>query len=84
LSIGPTHSPSSCFESEDETEIEPPPPKLRNLDEAVRNLEDVQEFLVSKGYITEATVIASAIDVVGTLQFKVGHQSTLDQFLSKS
>ena len=83
-SIDPTHSASSCFESEDEAEIEPPPPKLRNLGEAVRNLEDVQEFLDSKGYITEATVIASAIDMVGTLQFKVGHQSTLDQFLSKS
>ena len=40
-SIDPTHSPSSCIESEDELEIEPPPPKLRSLGEAVRNLEDV-------------------------------------------
>jgi len=36
----PSRTASSCFESEDKTEIEPPPPKLRNLGEAVRNLEE--------------------------------------------
>ena len=76
-SIEPTHSTSPCIESEDELEIEPPPPKLKNL-------EDVQEFLDSKGYITEATGIACVIDKVGTLRFRVSHQSTLDQFISKS
>ena len=65
-SIDPAHSASSCFESEDEPEIEPLPPKLRNLGEAVRNL-DVQEFLDSKGYISQAIAIASVIDAVGTL-----------------
>jgi len=43
-SVKPTHSTSSCTESEDEAEIEPPPSKLKNLGEAVRNHEDVQEF----------------------------------------
>ena len=83
-SIEPTHSTSSCIESEDELEIEPPPPKLKNLGEAVKNLEDVQEFLDSKGYISEATAIACVIDKVGTLRFRVSYQSTLDQFISKS
>jgi len=69
---------SSYIESEDEPEIEPSPPKLRNLGEAVRNLEDVQEFLDSKGYISKPTAIACVINTVGTLQFKVSHQSTLD------
>ena len=80
-SIDPVHSASSYIEleSEDEPEIEPPPPKLRNLGEAIRNLEDVQEI-----YISEATAIACVIDKVGTLRFKVSHQSTLDQFISKS
>ena len=83
-SIDPTHSVSSCIEleSEEEPEIEPPPPKLRNLGEAVRNLEDVREFLDSTDYISEAIAIACVIDKVGTLQFKVSHQSTLDQYLS--
>jgi len=51
-----TYSTSSCIESIDEAEIEPPPPKLKNLNEAVRNLS--QEFLDNKGYISEATIIA--------------------------
>jgi len=83
-SIDPTHSASSCIESQDKPEIEPPPTKLRNLGEAVRTLEDIQEFLDSKGYISEATAIACVIDTVGTLRFKVSHQSTLDQFISRS
>ena len=57
-SIELTHLTSSCIESEDEAEIEPPHPKLKNLGEAVRNLEDIQEFLDSKGYISEATATA--------------------------
>ena len=86
-SIDPTHSVSSCIELEseeeqDEPEIEPPPSKLRNLGEAIRNLEDVREFLDRKGYISKATAIACEIDKVGTLQFKVSHQTYLDQYLS--
>jgi len=50
-SIDPIHSPSYCI-GIDEPEIEPPPPKLRNPGEAIRNLENVQEFLDSKGYIS--------------------------------
>ena len=52
--------------------------------EAITNPEKVQEFLDSKGYIPEATAIGSVIDAVATLQFKVSHQSTLDQFISWS
>ena len=40
-SIKPAHSTSSCIESEDEAKIEPPPSKLKNLGEAIRNNEDV-------------------------------------------
>ena len=56
-STEPTHSTSSCNETKNEAEIEPPPPKSRNLGKAVRNL-IAQEFLDSKGYISEASVIA--------------------------
>ena len=76
--IEPTRFTSSCIESEDEAGMEPSPPKLKNLVEAVRNLEDVQEFLDSKGYISEATAIG------GTLLFRVSHKITLEQFISKS
>ncbi|XP_065904086.1 tigger transposable element-derived protein 6-like [Dysidea avara] len=58
-SIDPTHSPSSCIESEGEPEIKPPPPKLRNLGEAdhwtvTGRLDDpmVTEMVTSSGDVT--------------------------------
>ena len=41
-------------DKEDEMDVEPPPPKLQNFMEAVRSLEDVQQFLESRRYIEEA------------------------------
>lgn len=84
-SINPTTS--TCMESEpeeDDLDLEPPPPKLRNIGEAVRHLEDVREFLDSRGYVTEATTIASAVDTVASLHCKAHHQSTLDEFLTSA
>lgn len=39
---------------EDDMEVEPPAPKLRSLSEAISDLEDMKEFLDSKGYAKEA------------------------------
>ena len=54
-------------EPEDEVDLEPPAPKLKNLGEAICNLEDVRQFLDSKGYASQATSIASAVDMVTSL-----------------
>ena len=83
-SIDPSTT-STCTESEpekDELDLEPPAPKLRNLGEAIRHLEDVQVFLDSRGYVNEATIIASAVDTVASLHCKTGRQSTLDEYLT--
>ena len=56
--------------------------KLRNLGEAIRHLEDAQVFLDRRGYINEATIIASAVDTVASLHCKNGRQSSLDEYLT--
>ena len=65
---------------EEEEELQPPQPKVRNLCEAIANLEDVKEFLDSKGHVVEATMISSAVDKLAILHFR-NRQSSLDQFL---
>ena len=48
-------------------DLEPPPPKIKNLSEAIHSLEDTQAFLDSGGYNDHATIIASAVDSVISL-----------------
>ena len=71
-------------EPEDELDLGPPAPKLKTLGEAICNLEDVCQFLDSKGYASEATTIASAVDMVSALHCRARHstQSTLDGFVT--
>ena len=80
-----TGSANAGSESEDEElDLEPPAPKLKNLGEAICNLEDVRQFLDSKGYAREATTIASAVDMVTALHCRARQctQSTLDGFIT--
>ena len=42
-------------------ELGPPQPKVKNLSEAISHLEGVQEYLDSRGHLTEATIISSAV-----------------------
>ena len=51
---------------EEEEELQPPQPKVRNFCEAIANLEDVKEFLDSKGHVVEATMISSAVGKLAT------------------
>ena len=67
-------------DEEDEMDVEPPPPKLRNFKEAVQSLEDVQQFLESRGYIEEALTIGSAVDTMTVLKLKSLKQSTLHDY----
>ena len=61
---------------EEEEELQPPQPKVKNLCEAIANLEDVKEFLDSKGHVVEATMISSAVDKLAILHFR-NRQSSL-------
>ena len=64
-------------DGEDEMDAHPPPPKLHNFKEAVQSLEDVQQFLQSRGYIEEALRIGSAIDTMTILKLKSSKKTTL-------
>ena len=55
-------------------------PKLGNFKEAIQSLDDVQEFLESRGYIEEALKIGSAVDTLTTLKLKSSQQTTLHNY----
>ena len=64
-------------------DFEPPPPKIRSFSEAIHSLEDVKAFLDAKGYSEQATVVASAVDMMASLNcssLASGRQSTLDEY----
>ena len=64
-------------------DFKPPPPKIRNFSEAIHSLDDVKDFLDAKGYSEQATVVASAIDMVASLNcssLASDRQSTLDDY----
>ena len=67
-------------DGEDEMDAQPPPPKLHNFKEAVQSLEDVQQFLESRGYIEEALRISSSIDTMTVLKLKFSKQTTLHDY----
>uniref|UniRef100_A0A1X7VKG7 Uncharacterized protein n=1 Tax=Amphimedon queenslandica TaxID=400682 RepID=A0A1X7VKG7_AMPQE len=59
-------------ENEDDYNIgKLPVSKVRNVSEAILNLEDVNRFLDSRGCCKEGTFIASAINVITGLQLKL-------------
>ena len=63
--------------------FDPPPPKIRSFSEAIQSLEDVKAFLDAKGNSEQATVVASAVDMVASLNcssLASGRQSTLDEY----
>ena len=67
-------------DGEDEMDAQPPPPKLHNFKEAVQSLEDVQQFLESRGYIEEALRIGSSINTMTVLKLKSSKQTTLHDY----
>ena len=78
----PTRSAFAGSESKEEHGLQPPCPKVKNLGELISNLEDMCQFLDSKGHGREATTISSAVDMVTALHCKACTQSTLDDFFT--
>ena len=83
-SIVSDQPPLEQEEPDDATfDLEPPPLKIKNFGEVIHSLEDVQAFLDSKGYSDQATVIASAIDLVASLHcnsLASARQTTFDEY----
>ena len=64
-------------------DFETPPLKIRSFSEVINSLDDVKDFLDAKGYSEQATVFASAVDMVASLSCSSlvsGRQSTLDDY----
>lgn len=70
--------------NEDDYDVEELPVfKVRNMSEAILNLEDVSRFLDSRGHCKEATVIASALDMITGLHSQTKmRQSSIDEFMT--
>ena len=61
-------------------DMEPPPPKIQNFKEVIQSLEDVQQFLESRGNV-EALGISSTIDTMAVLKLKSSKQTTLQDYI---
>ena len=75
-----TSSDHGDEEEEEEEELGPPQPKVKNLSEAISHLEGEREYLDSKGHLTEATIISSAVYILHCKN----RQSRLDGYLLQS
>ena len=70
-------------EDEDVQEMDgelPPLLKLHSYKEAIQSLEDVQQFLYSRGHTKEAMCIGSSIDTVASLKTISSKQTTLHNY----
>ena len=57
-----------------------PPMQVKTYQEAIRALEDAQQFLLSRGHMKEAMDIGCSVDSVVALQLNTQKQSTLDHY----
>ena len=83
--LHPSSEPVSADSgNEDDYDVEELPVfKVRNMSEAILNLEDVSKFLDSRGHCKEATVIASALDMITGLHSQTKmRQSSIDEFMT--
>ena len=80
--LGQEEQQISDDEPGNEDDIDLPAPKLRNFKEAIQSLDDVQQFLESKGYIEEALKIGSAVDTLTILKLKSSQQATLHNYFT--
>ena len=70
-------------EASNEMDIDLPAPKSTNFKEAIQSLDDVQQFLESRGYIEEAFQIGSAVDTLTILKSQSSQQVTLHDYFTK-
>ena len=68
-------------EEEEEEDLGPPQPKVSSLVDAISSLESVREYLDTKGYLSEASIVSSAVDKVALLQC-CNRQTRLDEFFN--
>ena len=93
--LGPSSSKALCTESsnvekdgesEPEEEEDLPVPKLQNLPEAIKALEDVRQLLECRGYTHESTetmTLISSLTKLHTLNIcKLSRQSSLMEFFT--
>ena len=80
--------PQTFFDEEDSDQdgpenVEPPPPRLKNMREVMEYLEDVRSFLELNGHTAEATKTEDLVNTVAWLQCsttKYTVQSKLTQY----
>ena len=58
-----------------------PPLKVQSYRDTIQSLEDVQQFLGSRGHMQKALCIGSTIDSLTSLQLASTKQNVLNDFL---
>ena len=81
---GPTDETQDDVDCDNDMEesIDPPLQSIKMYKEAVRALEDVQEFLYGRGHTREAEQIGPCINALVSLQISSTRQTTLADFFS--
>ena len=67
-------------ENNEEGDLDPPSTGIKTLKEAIKSIEDVQNFLDSHGYVSEATHASSLICSLTSLNTSSKQTSLLDFF----
>ena len=78
-SLIPEEEQSECEDNE-EQDLDPPSTGIKTLKEAVKAIEDVQNFLDSHGHVSEATRASSLICSLTFLTTSSKQTSLLDYF----
>ena len=70
------------FSNENDVDLDPPVPVIKDFKEAIQTLEHVQHFLESRNYLEMATKTSVLVTEVAAHQVSAMHQTTLTQFFS--
>ena len=79
-SLGAQNDMENQDSDTEETDLLPPPPKIKSYHEALQSLKDVQAFLESRSFSDEASDTSSLIDCVAVLSTVNTKQSTLEDY----
>ena len=71
-------------DEEEEFDVPPPAPKIRNYKVAIQSLEDIKIFLEDRGHFEQASTAASLLAQVASKHSSSLTQATLDRYFEQA